>query len=250
MPVIPNILDCKTVVSGLSASDCTYLSTIGFSGQGSNPSSGSIFVGSGGPNKFVFTNKASAGVIVVMWNDGSDPESSQAPYMNAYAPAVSYSLASGASVTMSVADAVSGGFAGVYSSSTVLSAYGQIDQTWGEFTTGADATVDVSREVNMNGNSLSIVTSNGCTSDMNDCVFQCDSGKCHESPGKMHLTNLTIGASCWECGTYKGANTGGSGCKISTFPCPSDATQTYASGGCQGWGDGTLTITFCESDMF
>lgn len=134
-------------------------------------------MGDSGPNKFVFTNNAGVDVVLVMWDDGSDPGTSTAPYLSASAPTISWSLSPGASVTVSVVDTVSGGFAGVYVGSTGLSANGQVYQTWGEFTTGPDATVDVTREVNMAGNTLTITTSNGCTSDMNNCVFECNDGE-------------------------------------------------------------------------
>lgn len=182
--VFNNTLSCTSLVSGLSSSDCSWLSSIGFAGQGSNPTSGNMFIGENGPNKFVFTNNAGVDVVLMMWDDGSSPKTSTAPYVSGYAPAISWSLSHGASVTVSVADTVSGGFAGVYVGSTGLDSMGQIYQTWGEFTTGPDATVDVSREVNKAGNSLSITTSNGCTSDMNDCVFECNGG---ESPPRNPL---------------------------------------------------------------
>lgn len=181
-PVIPNKFSCSSVISGLSSTDCNCLAQIGLAGQGSNPTApnGQFWIGGGGPSKFDFTNNAGKGVTLVMWYDGASPQTSTGPYVSATAPLVSYSLAAGATVTVSLAGGVSGGWAGGYSRSTVLSTYGQVSNTWREFTTGSYATVDVSRLVNMNGNGMSVTTSSGCSSNMNTCVYQCKRGKSSE----------------------------------------------------------------------
>lgn len=168
---------CSIVVAGLSSKDCDFIQNIGFAGQGTNPttSSSPFWIGHEGPNTLDFTNDAATDVVLTMWYREAGDDG--ASFVEANAPLITYSLAAGASVTISAADGVSGGWSGVYYGSTVLTKYGQIANTWGEFTTGQYGTVDVSRLVNMDGNSMSIKTNGGCTTDMSTCVYQCKSGK-------------------------------------------------------------------------
>ncbi|KAI4686105.1 uncharacterized protein J4E88_003942 [Alternaria novae-zelandiae] len=51
----------------------------------------------------------------------------------------------------------------------------QINNTWWEVTFGASGAFDVSRNINMNGDSISSKGSK-CVSDMNTCVFKCKNG--------------------------------------------------------------------------
>lgn len=146
--------------------------------------------------------------------------------MNVRQPQISYSLPlTNSSVTISVARDISGGFATLQNHNTALSQYGQVDNTWGEFTTGDYATVDVSRLVNMAGNAMEItVRDNGCVSSMDRCVFECKNGA----------------ATCGDSGSYDLL-----GCDNGSQP-----GATYGSydgvnpdGGCQGWGaNGHLDI--------
>ncbi len=140
--------------------------------------------------------------------------------MNVRRAQVSYSLpTAGASVTVSAARDVSGGFAALYGHNTRLSQWGQLYNTWGEFTTGQWATVDVSRLVNMGGNAMEItVRNNGCVSDMNRCSFWCrgDSNECGDS-GSYDLVGCDSGSQPGaNYGSYDGIN---------------------PDGGCGGWGD-------------
>lgn len=181
------------------------MSKIGMAGQGFNiqaPSgktfnnqapSGDIWVGNQGPNKFVFTNNAAGPVTVIVWN--MPPGDFQSSFMNARKAQVSFSLAKpGQSVTVSIANGVSGGFAHLISGKTTLSPNGQVFNTWGEFTTGGPtATVDVSRLVNMSGNAMSIKTSN-CVSDMNTCVFTCKNGNTCGLKNEYNLLNCAPGS--------------------------------------------------------
>ena len=161
-------MSCSSLVGGLTLADCNYMASIGIVDQGVNSFSdnGYAWVGSDGPNTFTFVNSAdNASITLVLWIGSR--------WLNVAQPYISYSLAVGQSVTISLANNFSGGFAGLYDGLTPLVS-GLISNTWGEFSTGNWATIDVSREVNMGGNGMSI-NLDGCTSHMSKCVFQCSS---------------------------------------------------------------------------
>ena len=204
-------------MQGLSTGDCKYMSSIGMHSQGVNSysSNGNIWIGGNGPNTFTFNAKAGEAVTLIVWaNPNGDFQSS---FMNVRQPQVSYSLSDGEQVTVSMANGVSAGWAGLYSGATTLSQYGQIANTWGEVTTGGSATVDVSREVNMSGKSMEIALDSGCVSNMNTCVFQCNSGNTCGGSGTYSLVNCASGS-------QGGASYGISG--------------GNPSGGCQGFSNG------------
>ncbi|KAB5576593.1 hypothetical protein GE09DRAFT_1170177 [Coniochaeta sp. 2T2.1] len=209
---------CSSPVSGLSASDCNYMSQIGMAGQGTNARSnnGNIWIGSDGPNKFVYTNRANTPIILIVWDN--PPNDYQSSFMNVRKSKISYSLAAGASVTVSMANGVSGGWSALYNHKTTLSQYGQIYNTWGEFTTGNYATVDISREVNMGGNTMDAKVSTSCTTNMNTCAFVCKSGNTCGTSGSYDLINCSGKNAAY--GLYNG----------------------NPSGGCQGWSNGSGRI--------
>ena len=200
------------------------MSSIGMHGQGVNSYSnnGNIWIGSDGPNRFTFKADASVDVTLIFWeNPDGDYQSS---FMNVRQPMVSYSLGVGQQITISMANEVSAGWAGLYSDITTLSEYGQVYNTWGEVTTGDWATVDVSREVNMGGNGMSIALDSGCVSDMSTCAFVCNSGN-----------------TCGDSMTYSLANCGAG----------SQTGASYGiyggnpSGGCQGFSNGGhMSVSF------
>lgn len=199
------------------------MSAIGMAGMGTNAkaANGGVWIGSQGPNIFAFTNSADVPVTVIVWTQAAGDY--QSSFMNARKPQVSYSIAAGQTVTISMANGLSGGWAGLYNENTTLSQYGQVYNTWGEFTTGAYATVDVSREVNMGGNSMSIQVG-GCTSNMSKCVFTCNSGNTCGTAGSYSLTNCAAGS---QTGATYGLDGG------------------QPSGGCQGFNNGgKVTVTF------
>lgn len=193
------------------------MSQIGMAGQGTNArtSSGhSIWLGSSGPNLFKFYNKASPAVpiILILWdNPAGDYQSS---FMNVRTPKISYSIPAGGVVTISLTNGVSGGWTALYNHKTTLSQYGQIYNTWGEFTTGNSATVDISREIHMAGNSIDAKVTTGCTANMNTCAFVCKSGDTCGTSGSYNLVGCTGKNAAY--GTYNG----------------------NPSGGCQGWSNG------------
>ncbi|RYP16834.1 hypothetical protein DL765_004855 [Monosporascus sp. GIB2] len=218
--------NCASLAYGLTWEDCDWMSRIGMANQGVNPTwnNGLIWIGNDGEYTFTFTNAASypgvehVPLTVIIWN--FPPGDFEASFMNVRQPQISYSLPrTGDSVTISVARDVSGAFGALYGRTTTLSQWGQLYNTWGEFTTGDWATVDVSRLVNMGGNDMEItVRDNGCVSDMNRCSFWCKNNM------------LT----CGESGTYDLVN-----CQPGSQP-----GATYGSwdginpdGGCQGWGN-------------
>jgi len=121
-----------------------------------------------------------------------------------------------------MANGVSGAFAGLYNDITILNQYGQVYTTWGEVTTGDYATIDVSREVNMGGNTMSINLDSGCVSNMNTCSFACNNGN-------------TCGAS----GTYEMLGTGGQNCAYGVY-------DGNPSGGCQGFSNGGHVTVYLQ----
>lgn len=212
---------CDTLASGLDKEDCEWMAEIGMASQGDNVEecNDHIWIGDDGPNTFTFTNDADCPLIVVVWDfaDG-DYESS---FMNVRAPKISYSLPSAnKSVTISMANGVSGGWTALVDRTTTLSEYGQVANTWGEFTTGDFATVDISREVNMAGNPMSVkVLDSGCVSDMETCVFKCTEGNSCGESGTYDLVNCENGSQEGAAyGTYDGVN-------------PEGGCQGFSSGG-------------------
>ena len=192
-------------------------------GQGLNPTSnnGIIWIGGDGPNVFTFSNSGgNNSVTIIIWNaPAGDYQSS---FMNAVSPQVSYSMNYQDTLNISVANGVSGAWAALYNYGTVLSEYGQINNTWGEFTTGSYATMDVTREVNMAGNAMSIEAP-GCVSNMTTCVFECASGNTCGDSGTYELLNC-------DPGSQSGATYG--------------EYDGNPSGGCQGWSKGgNLSVT-------
>ncbi|KAB8301247.1 hypothetical protein EYC80_003134 [Monilinia laxa] len=216
---------CASPVAGLAASDCHHMSAIGIAGMGTNAkaSNGGVWIGNQGPNTFAFTNSAAAPVTVIIWTQAAGDY--QSSFMNARKPQVSHSLSAGQTFTISMANGISGGWAGLYNGKTTLSQYGQVYNTWGEFTTGAYATVDVSREVNMGGNGMTIEVG-GCTSNMSKCVFKCKNGN-----------------TCGEAGTYFLSNCAAGSQKGATF----GLAYGQPSGGCQGFNNGgKVSVTFSD----
>jgi len=199
----------------LNALDSTkLLSTLAFSALGVNSyaNNGGCWIGTDGPYTNTFTNYAGEDLILVIWG----PEGS---WVNAIQPLVTYSLASGASTVISFANGAIGAWSAIYSDTPMVN--GQISNTWGEYTFSEEGVVDVSREVNMNGHSMSVVGPS-CTTDMNTCVFVCSSGT-------VCITDYLL-QNC-ENGSQPGANYGTYG----GFP----------SGGCGGLGAAAaLTTTF------
>jgi len=203
----------KRQSGALSAADSTkLLSTLAFSALGVNSyaNNGGCWIGSDGPYTNTFTNSAGEDLILVIWG----PEGS---WVNAIQPLVTVSIASGESTVVSFADGAIGAWSAVYSDTPMVN--GQISNTWGEYTFSEEGVVDVSREVNMDGHSMSIVGPS-CTSDMDTCVFVC-------STGTVCIVDYLL-QNC-DNGSQPGANYGTYG--------------GYASGGCGGMGSAAALVT-------
>jgi len=211
---------CESLASGLNREDCEYMASIGIRAQGENAvelgSNGTgIWIGLDGPNTFTFINAFDVPMILIMWYRG--PGDDQASFVNVRAPTISYSLPTQYSaVRVSLANGVPGGWSILYNHTTPLTRYGQVDNTFGEFSTGEWATIDVSRLVKMSGNSMIVSVTSGCVANMDQCAYACD----------------TDTDSCGAAGTYNLLGCEGTN---AVEAIDSDGNPT---GGCQGWSNG------------
>ncbi|KAK4446578.1 hypothetical protein QBC34DRAFT_149368 [Podospora aff. communis PSN243] len=211
---------CGSLAYGLTPEDCEYMASIGVHGQGENAmelgaNGTGIWIGIDGPNTFTFINAADVPMILIMWYRG--PGDDQASFVNVRAPTISYSLPiRNSAVGISALNGVPGGWSMLYNRSTPLTQYGQVDNTFGEFSTGDWATIDVSRLVKMTGNPMIVAVSGGCVADMERCVYACDTGT----------------DSCGAAGTYNLLGCEGKNAVQAIDP---DGNPT---GGCQGWSNG------------
>lgn len=130
-------MSCSSLVGGLLREDCSWLASIGVYSQGINSYSnnGIIWIGSDGPNLFHLGNTGSTPITAVVWHQPTVPIDYKATFMAARQPYVTISIAAGKTVTISVANGISGAMAGVKRGKTALTQWGQIDQTWMEFST-------------------------------------------------------------------------------------------------------------------
>jgi hypothetical protein len=196
-------MNLENRAAGISATGTSMLTKLGFGSQGV-PATGlnevaaggcGVWIGSDGTYTNTFHNNATNEVVLVVW--GSEP-AYQASFPMAVQPLVTASIASGCSLTLSFAEGQSGAWSMVYPDTT-MTEWGQIDNTWGEYTFAADGVVDVSREVNMNGNTMEIVGPS-CTTNMDTCSFQCTGGATTcGTAGSYQLVN---------CAGQPGANNG------------------------------------------
>ncbi len=193
--------DLVSSVASLLSADSETLTSLGCQlGVNAASDNGGVWLGTGGTYENEFTNAASESVILVVW--GPD-----ASWVNANKPLITVSLAAGESTTVSFASGSIGAWSAVYSDTTMVN--GQISNTWGEYTFSPEGVVDVSREVNMSGHSMSVVGPE-CTTDMSTCVFVCASG--NTCLTDYELLNCAAGSqSGAQYGTYGGLPSGGCG---------------------------------------
>jgi len=155
------------------------------------------WIGNDGDYVTEFSNESGEDLVLVMWG----PVGS---WVNVQAPLITYQITNGSSVNVSTATGTSGGWAALYEDTKMIN--GQVSNTWGEFTyNGQYSTVDVSRLVNMNGRNMSISGAE-CVSDMEQCVFTCDSGDSCEFGYTLENCSSQKGA---QSGMYAGAASGG-----------------------------------------
>lgn len=178
----------------------SFLSLLGIDvGVNADSNSETAWFGNDGDYLGEFVNDSGEEIELVIWGPA-------ASWVNENQPLITTNLTHGNSVNVSFATGLSGGFAAIYNT-TELS-YGQVFNTWGEFTVNGEySTFDISRLVNMEGRNMSIESSD-CTSNMDTCVFTCDSGLSCEFD--YELTNCTTGSQKGaEYGLYDGAASGG-----------------------------------------
>ncbi|CAN9088166.1 unnamed protein product [Alternaria alternata] len=94
--------------------------------------------------------------------------------LNVNSPDILVKVPAGKSIELSWKEKIPSACAPFYAS-TALAQFGGVNNTWWEVTFGQDGAFDVSRNINMNGDSISSKGSK-CTSDMNTCVFKCKNG--------------------------------------------------------------------------
>jgi len=188
----------------LNAVDSANLLSLGFSSLGLNPTSqgNTPWVGTDGQFTNEFINQSEEDLVLTVWGPAGS-------WVNAIRPQLTLSIPHNSSQTVSFPVGWSGAWAPVFGSSKLLN--GQIFDTWGEGTFNPPySVVDVSREVNMNGKSMSIVGPQ-CTTDMNTCVFKC-AGDVEQCLTGYELVNCDSGSQAGaNFGTYEGAASGGCG---------------------------------------
>lgn len=198
----------------LSSADASKLMSLGFQAPGTNAqdSSGGVWIGSGGAYTTQFTNNHDAGIVLIVW--GPD-----ASWVNAHTPLITVSLSgSGGSTQISFADQQVGAYSALYPDTPLIN--GQVSNTWAEYTFNSTGVVDVSRLVNGTGYDLEVAGPD-CTSNMNSCVFKCDTGN-----------TCTTGYTLTDCG----GSSSQSGAQDGTDSTGAD------SGGC-GW-NGASSASF------
>jgi hypothetical protein len=189
------------VPRGLSSETASRLAALScLPGINSYSDNGGVWIGSGGAYTNNFVNAAGQDLILAIWG----PDMS---WVNVNQPLVTLDLPAGASQIISFASGSIGAWSAIYPDTTTY--YGQIVNTWGEYTMSPMGVVDVSREVNMSGHPMSIVGPQ-CTADMDTCVFECSSG--NSCMTNYELVNCQAGSQPGaQYGTYGGFPSGGCG---------------------------------------
>jgi len=175
-------------------------------GKNDCENNGGVWIGKDGDFTNTFHNAADEDIILVVWSES---------WVNANQPWITTTLKKKQSKTVSFASGQSGGWAAIYKDTQLD--MGQVCNTWGEYTMDAMwGTVDVSREVNMNGHHMRIDTPH-CVSDMDQCVFVCPAGQ-NSCWQQYELHNCATGS---QVGASYGA----------------DPYNGMPSGGCTGFGE-------------
>ena len=186
----------------LSAVDKAKALALGLKDIGTNSktNNGAIWIGDDGPYTNEFSNASGEDLILVCWG-------SQGSWVNAVVPLITVSIPSGGKTTLSFANGNSGACAAIYSDTELVD--GQICNTWVEHTYGPSGVLDVSREVNMSGHPIEAVGPS-CTTNMETCVFVCDSGNsCLTGYSLKNCANGSQAGATY--GQYDGADSGGCG---------------------------------------
>jgi hypothetical protein len=136
-------------------------------GKNDQSNNGGIWIGNDSKWKAEFTNEHDDDAVLYCWK--ADGYSGMIIKDNT--PDISVGIKSGQSVEISFAENVPAACAPVFAD-TKLAMFGGVDNTWWEVTFGQYGAFDVSRNVNMKGNTINSKGSK-CTSDMETCVFKC-----------------------------------------------------------------------------
>ena len=139
-------------------------------GKNDKSNNGNIWIGSDSDWTVEFINNKNEDAVLYCWaSDGYN-----GMIVTKFQPAISVGIPTGKSITLSWAADVPSACAPIYPSTTTAM-FGGVNNTWFEATFGKYGAFDISRNVNMNGDSISSKGSK-CVSDMETCVFKCKNG--------------------------------------------------------------------------
>jgi len=155
-------------------------------GKNDKSNNGGIWIGSDSKWGMEVTNNGEDAVYYC-WRENQFTGMS----VNAFQPDISVGIKKGQTVKLSFAENVPAACAPVTASGN-LAMFGGVDNTWAEVTFGQFGAFDVSRNVNMNGCSISMVGSK-CTSDMSTCVFKCQDENAKSCEKGYKLDNCQAG---------------------------------------------------------
>ncbi|KAH4188043.1 hypothetical protein HBH42_154030 [Parastagonospora nodorum] len=156
-------------------------------GKNDKQNNGGIWIGDDSKWGMEVTNTGSDEAVYYCWQaKGFDGMS-----INKWVPDVSVGLKPGKSVKLSFAADVPAACAPA-TAKNALALFGGVDNTWAEVTFGQWGAFDVSRNVNMKGCNISMKGSK-CLSDMETCVFKCNSGDSCEKGYDLHNCNASNG---------------------------------------------------------
>jgi hypothetical protein len=208
---VDSIVDSvKDVVSDLMTGVETLANKIGAKiGKNDQSNNGGIWIGTDSAWQTEWTNDGNEDAVLYCWKaDGFSGMS-----INVNQPEISVGLKGGESVNLSFAANVPAACAPMFSSNK-LALFGGCDQTWWEVTFGQYGAFDVSRNVNMQGHSISSKGSK-CTSDMNTCVFKCKDESVSSCEKGTDYDLFNCGASNGGGGGYDTVMAGtGGGCSM------------------------------------
>lgn len=179
-----------------------------------------MWIGNDSPYKANFINDGSDDGLIVCWNDNGFTGFT----VNVNQPMISMRLPKGKSQVVSFAAGQPAACSILYPGATLSTVFGGIANTWWEATYGEHGTFDVSRNPNLNGNSIHSKGSK-CTSDMDTCVFKCKNG----------VTSCTYDYELYNCDASNG---GGGGY---------DVKMGGTGGGCDmNYTSETVQVTFSD----
>ena len=150
-----NLVHSGVLPRGLEARSADLLSTLGaLTGINAATKTSNCWQGEDGDYVNYVKNEGTADMILLVWGPGGS-------FVNTIQPLITTTVAANETVPLSFANGASGAMSVAYEGTTM--AWGQIANTWVEHTFSGDwSTIDVSREPNMNGDSMTVVTPAVC----------------------------------------------------------------------------------------